>query len=662
MTLSSAFAQVSAIPGPGDPKILELAGPGTRDASATAALAQKARESGPIRVIVELKVVLQPAHRLSAQALAAQRRTLESAQDRVIARALGGVTTTTTAVAKFDSIPFISIFVDADQLARLLADPDVVDLREDVPLRPTLLESIPLIKAKKVWDSGSPGTGYAIAVLDTGVDKTHPMLTGKVISEACYSTHMPSQRIRSLCPGQAPSSTVRGSGINCSRAEGCDHGTHVAGIAAGRPMRVTGHTGVAKDAGVIAIQVFSQLNRARDCFVGPPCLGAFYTDVIKGLERVYESRSSHPIAAVNLSLGGGFLYNEHCDLVQPAMTAIIKQLRAAGIASVIASGNGGADNGITPPACISAAIAVGSTLDTSDAISNFSNHAAQVRLMAPGSGITSSVPGGGTATKNGTSMATPHVAGAFALLRDVHHDATVDDIAAALECTGKPVDRMDIIRPRIDLGVARNFLLNPPNTPRTFNFDTAEEVAPWKTFMGRFSVASGLYRANGTPGWKIKTLPNCNEAMTIEARMRRVDTDPDTPWNSGIFFKAQLNSTAKRFSGYFAGFNKLNGGQVFLNRLHNFDLNTLYGGWAFSLCAQQMPINLSGFNTLKVVTSGGVHRVSLNGVEACNVTDQTYGIGGNVAFAGFLPDPVAGGTFELDWIKVIPNEIGPPRP
>ena len=657
----SSFSPTLAQTSPAQPVFVDLARSTSAERTANAErLVRKAVDQGRIRVIVGLGTALKPRESLGRAEAAAQARILRTAQDGLATRVLGRALASSDAVVRFDTIPFVSMFVDAAQARRLLADREATSIQEDVPVPPSLLESVPRLNADDVWAAGFPGTGFTVAILDTGVDKTHPMLSGKVVSEACYSTEDPELRIRSLCPGRVLESTEPGSGVHCNVIQ-CDHGTHVAGIAAGRAMPGSGHTGVARDANVIAIQVFSRFNRARDCYVGPPCVATFFTDIIKGLERIDELRTTHKIAAVNLSLGGGYLYNQACDTVQPAMTALVKSLRAARIATVIATGNGGWDTGITPPACISAAIAVGSTLDTEDTVSDFSNHAAQVRLMAPGSDIVSSVPGGATAAKNGTSMATPHVVGAFALLRDVRGGATVDDISAALECTGVPVTRANIVKPRIDVDAARLFLLDPPNTRAAFNFNRKADGAAWTPLMGEFVVREGMYRAKVTPGWKISSIPNCNERLNVSVRMRHVEVpaipgEPLSPTNAGIFIKSQLHPTAKTFTGYFVGYNQFNGGQVFMNRLHNYNLNALNGGWAHVLCLKEgYAHNVNDFNTLRVISRGGVHRVIFNGVEVCNVTDQTFGVG-RVAVATYLPDPARGNSFDVDWVTIEPKE------
>ena len=204
-------------------------------------------------------------------------------------------------------IPSISLFVDAAQLARLIADPLVVSIYEDIPDEPMLSDSIPLIHADKVWSKGVTGAGYVIAVLDTGFAKAHPMLTGKVVSEACYSTKNVASGVSSLCPGGATSSTAQGSAVNCSPSiNGCNHGTHVASIAAGSANL----RGVARGAKIIAIQVFSRIS---NCAPSPsPCISSYVTNQIKALERVYKLRSAFKIAAVNMSVGGG-LFSSPCN-------------------------------------------------------------------------------------------------------------------------------------------------------------------------------------------------------------------------------------------------------------------------------------------------------------------------------------------------------------
>src|SRR5206468_7121402 len=130
-------------------------------------------------------------------------------------------------------------------------------------------------------------------------------------SEACYST--PGSNYSSLCPGSVEQSTALGSGMPCS-IDGCEHGTHVAGIAAGNG---TSLSGVAKNATIVAIQVFSQDNNLFDCpkDSASPCIKAKDRDVINGLERVHELAltGAFKIAAVNLSLGSG-KYSSNCDL------------------------------------------------------------------------------------------------------------------------------------------------------------------------------------------------------------------------------------------------------------------------------------------------------------------------------------------------------------
>lgn len=269
-----------------------------------------------------------------------------------------------------------------------------------------------------MWANGFTGSGQVVAVLDTGVDSAHPFLSGKVVEEACYT----SNRVAGSgnCPNGTSTQTGAGSGVNCTyAASGCRHGTHVAGIAAGRGSTFSG---VAKDANIMAVQVFSRFTGTNCSGAGEdPCTLSYTSDQLAGLERVYALRSTRTFSSVNMSIGGGQFFG-NCDT--DPRKATIDNLRSAGIATVIASGNNGFTNSMSAPGCISSAVSVGSTTK-SDTLSSFSNSASFLSLLAPGESINSSVPGGGFAVFNGTSMATPHVAGAWALLKQNTPSASV---------------------------------------------------------------------------------------------------------------------------------------------------------------------------------------------------------------------------------------------
>jgi hypothetical protein len=100
-------------------------------------------------------------------------------------------------------------------LRLLNTQPDVVRVVEDDLYRRHLFQSGPLVGASSAWASDATGAGWAIAIVDDGVDKNHPFLTGKVVSEACYSTTSVVLNSTSLCPGGA-NSVAPGSGVNCA--------------------------------------------------------------------------------------------------------------------------------------------------------------------------------------------------------------------------------------------------------------------------------------------------------------------------------------------------------------------------------------------------------------------------------------------------------------
>jgi subtilisin family serine protease len=434
-------------------------------------LVRKAAARGTVPVIVQLAVPAIPeGHLPDGVAVGAQRRGIVAAQGALVA-ALSGLGHRVR--RQYASIPYVALDLGVDALTRLAGQPGLVaGITEDVPLPPLLAESVPLVEADRAQGSGFTGAGMVIAVLDTGVDASHPFLAGRVVQEACFAVGQDATPGAGDCPNGLSSQVGPGAGGPCSYAvSGCRHGTHVAGIAAGAAGPIG--PGVASGAGLMSIRVFSRFTGAQCGFVEDPCALSWSSDQIAGLESVYALRHSHQFAAVNMSLGGGaYASLASCDADNPAMKAAIDNLRSVGIATVIASGNTGFTNALSRPACISSAVSVGSTADGSagsvaDRVSMYSNSAPFLSLLAPGELVTSSVPGGGFATFQGTSMAAPHVAGAWALLKQARPAASVGEVLAALQGTGHPIvdPRNGVATARIRLLPALDAILAPPPIP-----------------------------------------------------------------------------------------------------------------------------------------------------------------------------------------------------
>ncbi len=343
--------------------------------------------------------------------------------------------------ARFDSLRLFPLLdrgvaeVGPLALFNLIRNQETHHIELDRVHRASLLETIPIIRADLAHQAGYDGDGFAVAVLDTGVDPLHPMFADRLIEEACFSA-------LNDCPNGQTQMLGPGSAIPCA-IPGCGHGTRVAGIAVGNQLAGP-LVGAAPRANLIAIQIFSDVG-------GQP--GAYSSDILAALQHVLGLTAFHQIASVNLSLGGTPFNSEaSCDQAVASQLNAIALLRAAGVLTVAASGNESFTNAMTTPACLSNVIGVGSTSDN-DVVSSFSNSASFLQLLAPGESVTTANNGGGTTISSGTSMATPHVSGSIAIIREAIPTASADEIENALALSGSPVldTRNGITTPRLQV-------------------------------------------------------------------------------------------------------------------------------------------------------------------------------------------------------------------
>ncbi|MET9637201.1 S8 family serine peptidase [Streptomyces virginiae] len=410
-------------------------------------------------------------------------------------------------LVSYDTLPMVTLRVDRAGLQELNTRPGVISVTEDVPVPPTLNESTVKIGADQAVAAGKTGAGTAVAILDTGVAVNHPFLSGRVRTEACFSVNDAESGVSSLCPNGSDQQDGAGSadadsGPCVTTGIDCSHGTHVAGIAAGNGAGISGapRHGVAPGADIIAVQVFSKFDSDAFCGAGTsPCVLSYTSSQIKGLEKVLAlKKAGTNVVAANLSLGGGH-YTTPCD--QDLRTVVVDTLRAAGVATVVAAGNNGHTDAVNAPGCVPSAITVGSTTDD-DQLSAFSNRGPLLDLLAPGTSIISSLPGGGYGSKNGTSMAAPHVAGALAVLKQTYPAKSIDQLETMLENDGRAITYEGATTPRIQLGQSVT-----PAAPGDMTGDrkpdlvAIDDTGKLRLYPGTGTGALGTHSIIGTGGW-----------------------------------------------------------------------------------------------------------------------------------------------------------------
>ena len=639
---------------------------GTLRPAAAEALIARAAERGEIPVIVIFDLETQPVGLLSADDREAQAAAIAARQQDILAR-LGNP----EGAKLYTTLPYLALWATPAELRLLLDTPGIVQIVEDVPERPNLNESAGLINAPTLWRRGSRGTGQEIAVIDTGVQWNHLAFRNRIVHEECYAWHRPKRKLHSLCPENWEGAIGFGVANDCPlTVRGCGHGTHVSGIALGNRAIFRG---VANDAGLVAFKIVTRVTDPEVCggWDRTPCAITHLTHSLWALERVaLLAAEGRPIAAVNLSLGGG-AYDIPCD-DDPRKPAV-DNLRAMGIATIISSGNNSYDGWIGAPACISTAVAVGATTvhDMADDVWLKSNHSPLVDLMAPGLNITAPVPHrtlvNRVDVKSGTSMAAPHVAGAWALLKQRHPKATVNQILDALVCTGVEVSREGLVKPRIDVLAADRWLSRPVRE-RVWNFRTDRQAEQWVGGLSLWRRQDNMLHAYQVRGlYNFAHAAFCAGDQTVTASMRLNERTEFSGATAGLILRATARGWFNVTGIVFAYDHTpqwegspprpLPGGKAGIYAFLDADMRFPYSEpeTVVPLCFNDAAgsIRRHDFNTLRVISTGGEHRFLINGVEVCRA--EGFDFRGDRVMVFFQSNPGDmwdTTTFDLDRIAV----------
>jgi hypothetical protein len=318
----------------------------------------------------------------------------------------------------------VSAVITEEELSKLQNNSNV-DIIEPVGMRSiSLQDSVPLINSSsELWNLqidgiNLTGTGETICIIDTGVNYNHADLGG------CYGNNDSGSSCKILGGWDYCADDITCTTEDSDPMDAHWHGTHVSGIAAGDGSI----KGVAPDAKLVVIKAANST-------------GTFWDDDLeKAIDWCVNNADTYNISVISMSLGGG-LSSSYCndDVLNDSINSAI----ANNISVVVASGNDGSTSQISGPACHENATPVGGT-DKSDSMYSNGNRNSLVLLLAPGVSINSTYIDGGYQSKSGTSMSTPHVAGAFALINQYRRleglsEMTPSNIEDSLNDSGKVI-------------------------------------------------------------------------------------------------------------------------------------------------------------------------------------------------------------------------------
>ena len=354
----------------------------------------------------------------------------------------------------YGALPVSFVRITSEEALLAVANsPDTLHVQPNLKAELQLAESLPLIDQPAAQAAGYTGAGTAVAVLDTGVDYT------RAAFGSCSS------------PGGACKvAYAHDFATDDGSLDDNGHGTNVSGIV----------LGVAPGTKILGLDVFSGAV-------------AWSTDTIAAINWAVSTQATYNTRAMNLSIGDGSFNTTECSGSYAA--APFANARAVGILPVVAAGNdamsaGFFKNGVSNPACAPGAVRVGAVYDSNmgplswlscpgpeataaDKITCFSQGGPLLTLLAPGALITAA-----GLTQGGTSQATPHVAGAAAVLAAASPGATLTQIKNALTSTGPSItdSRTGLAHRRLDLWEAVQALVGTAEYMLTVSVTGSGEV------------------------------------------------------------------------------------------------------------------------------------------------------------------------------------------
>lgn len=293
-------------------------------------------------------------------------------------------------------------------------------------LHRVLAQSLPFINQPTVASAGEKGVGTTVAVIDDGIDFSNTAFG------SCTAPNTPSS-----CHVVVSNNIVTTPGVDYN------HGTNVSAIV----------LGVAPASKIAMLNVFDANGEAT------------VSDIISAINWAIANKSTYNIVAINMSLGGATKFTTTC--ARDWSNTPVNNAINAGISVVVAAGNSTFIDGLTSPACSPGAISVGAVYDSNiggitwatspnctdatsapDKVACFSNSASFLTLLAPGAFITAA-----GISMAGTSQASPHVAGAVAVLRSTYPSETLTQTLARMTSKGVMVTdaRNNIVKPRLNL-------------------------------------------------------------------------------------------------------------------------------------------------------------------------------------------------------------------